>query len=132
MSAFSTYLSQRIIGGTLRGEALTLPAGLFLAQATASFTDDNVTANEIAGAWYARQPATAWAAPVGAGNVTSNSNQIQYNAVTGSAVTNSHWGLYDAITGGNLLYHGAHTTAKVMNVGDVIVVGAGTLQITVD
>lgn len=132
MSAFSTYLSQQIINGTLRGQALTVPATLYLAQFTASPTDNNATTNEVAGAWYARQLATSWAAPVGAGNVTSNSNQIQYNAVTGAAVVVSHWGLYDAATGGNLLYHGAHTTPKTLNVGDVIVVGVGQLQITVD
>ena len=132
MSAFSTNLSQRIINSTLRGQAFALPASLYLAQASSSFTDDNVTTNEVSGAWYARQPIASWAAPVGAGNSTSNSNQVQYNAVTGSSVVVSHWGIYDAATGGNLLYHGAHTTPKTLNVGDVIVVGAGQLQITVD
>lgn len=132
MSAFSTYLSQKIINSTLRGEAFALPATLYLAQFSSSPTDDNVTSGEISGDWYSRQLATSWSAPVGAGNATANSNQIQYPAVTGSAVVASHWGLYDAPTGGNLLYHGAHTAPKTLNVGDVIVVGIGQLQITVD
>jgi len=132
MSAFSTYLSQQIIQSTLRGVAFSVPANLYLALFTADPTDDNVTVNEAGGAWYARQATGAWAAPVGAGNVTSNNNQIQYSAVTGSAVTVSHWGIYDALTSGNLLYRGALTTPKVLNVGDVLVVGAGQLQITVD
>jgi hypothetical protein len=132
MSAFSTYLSQNIINSTLRGVAFSVPSNLYLALFTADPTDNNVTVNEVAGAWYARQATGAWAAPTGSGNVTSNNNQIQYSAVTGSSVTVSHWGIYDALTSGNLLYRGALTTSKVLNVGDVLVVGAGQLQITID
>lgn len=132
MSAFSTYLSQGIINSTLRGAAFTVPSTLYLALFTADPTDDNVTVNEVGGAWYARQATGSWAAPVGSGNVTSNSNQIQYAAVTGSSATVSHWGIYDALTSGNLLYRGALTSSKTLNVGDVLVVGAGQLQITID
>ena len=131
MSAFSTYLSQNIINSTLRGSSFTVPSTLYFALFTADPTDNNVTVNEAAGAWYTRQVTGAWSAPVGSGNVTSNNNQIQFSAVTGSAITVSHWGIYDADTSGNLLYRGALTTPKVLNVGDVLVVGAGQLQITV-
>lgn len=131
MSAFSTALSQKIINSSLRGESFALPAGHFLALFSSDPLDDNTnTAGEITGGWYARQPTGAWAAPTT--NVTSNSNQIQFAAVTGSPVSVSHWGIYDAITGGALLYRGALTTPKVLNVGDVLVVGAGQLQLTVD
>lgn len=131
-NGFSTYLSQGIINSTLRGQAFTVPSTLYLALFTADPTDDNVTANEVGGAWYSRQATGSWAAPVGSGNSTSNSNAIQFPAVTGSAVTISHWGIYDASTSGNLLYSGAMTTSKTFNVGDVAIVGSGSLVITVD
>lgn len=131
-SGFSTFLSQNIINSTLRGEAFTAPSTLYLALFTSDPTDNNITVNEVSGAWYARQVTGAWAAPVGTGNTTSNSNQIQFPAVTGSTVTISHWGIYDASSSGNLLYSGAFTSPKTFNVGDVAVVAAGQLQITVD
>ena len=132
MSGFSTYLSQNVINSTLRGVAFSVPSTLYLAVFSSDPTDNNVTANEVAGAWYARQATGAWAAPVGSGNATSNNSQIQYNAVTGSSVTVSHYGIYDAPTGGNLLYSDTLTTPKTLNVGDVLVIGAGQLAITVD
>lgn len=132
MAGFSTYLSQNIINSTLRGVAFAVPANLYLALFTSDPTDNNVTVNEVSGAWYARQSAGAWAAPVGSGNATSNSNQIQFAAVTGSQVTVSNWAIYDAATSGNLLYSGALTTPKTLNVGDILVVGAAQLVVTVD
>ena len=131
-NGFSTYLSQNIINSTLRGQAFTVPSTLYFALFTSDPTDNNLTVNEVSGTWYTRQSTGAWAAPTGSGNSTSNSNQIQFSAVTGSSVTVSHWGIYDAATSGNLLYSGAFSTTKTFNIGDVAVVGAGALQITVD
>jgi hypothetical protein len=136
-NGFSTYLSQKLIDVTLRGQAYTPPTNLFLALFTADPTDGNVTANEVSAlAWttYARQATGAWAAAGGAGgNMTSNSNPVQFPAVAGNAVTVSHWGIYDASTGGNLLYSGAITGgSKTLNVGDVLTVSAGDLEITLD
>lgn len=133
MAGFSTYLSQAIIEYSLRGGTFTKPTAYYLAIFTSDPTDANVTANEVAGAWYARQATGSWAASGGAGNnMTSNNAQIQYAAVTGAAVTVSHWGIYDALTVGNLLYSGALAASKTLNVGDVLVVGANQLAITIE
>lgn len=137
MSGFSTYLSQSIINKTLVTPTVPTAATLYLALFTANPTDDNVTANEVVpgggtGVWYGRMATGSWAVPVGVGIVTSNSNQITFNAVTGSAVTISHWGIYDAATGGNLLYSDSVGASKTFAVGDVPVIAAGALTITVD
>jgi len=128
----STYLSQAIINAVLVTPTFPSTVTLYLALFSSDPTDDNVTANEVAGAWYARQATGGWAAPSGSANSTSNSNQIQFPAVTGSSVTVSHWGIYSALTSGNLIYSGVFTTSKTFNVGDVAVVGAAQLVITVD
>lgn len=47
MSKFSNYLEDGIVNATLRGTALSVPSGTFLALFTADQTDANVTANEI-------------------------------------------------------------------------------------
>lgn len=127
MSGFSTYLAQAAINHFVRRSSQSVPAGTYLALFVADPTDNNVTANEVSGAWYGRQNITSWSAPTGTGSSTSNSNQIAFNAVTGSAVTVTHWGIYDASTSGNLLYSGAFTASKVLNVDDVFVVNAGAL-----
>lgn len=132
MSGFSTFLSQIIINITLRGDSYSIPAGHYLALFTSDPTDDNVTANEVAGGWYARQTTGAWTAPVGTGNSTSNTTQITFPAVTTTPVTVTHWGMYDASTSGNLLYSGALTSSKTLAVGDVLVVGANQLVLTIE
>ena len=138
MSGFSTYLSQRLISATLGsaggsgGSAYTPPTAVYLALFTADPTDDNVTTNEASGAWYARQSIGSFSVPTGTGNSTSNNNQVSFPAVTGSAITITHWAMYDALTSGNLLYSDTIGTAKTFNVGDVPVVNAAALVITVD
>lgn len=132
MAGFSTYLSQALINSTLRGVAFSVPSSLYLALFTADPTDNNVTANEVTGSWYGRVATGSWAAATGTGNTTSNNNQILFNAVTGSAITVTHWGIYDAASGGNLLYCGALAASKVLNVGDIMTVAPGALQITID
>ena len=129
MAGFSTYLAQKLIDHTLRGAAYTAPANLHLALFTADPTDDNDTAKEVSGAWYGRKSITSWTAPIGTGTVTSNSNALTYTAVSGSAVTVTHWGLYDQATSGNLMFSGAWDVSKVLNVDDVFTVNAGDVDI---
>lgn len=130
MSSCSTYLAQAILNHVLRGQSFTPPAQIYLALGFADFTADNVTASEVSAAWYARQQITSFAAPVGSGMSTSNSNALQFTAVTGSSVNVSHWGLYDAVTSGNLLAYGAFDSARVANVNNVIKLAASALAIT--
>ena len=129
-NGFSTFLSNAIVTAVLVTPTFPNAATLYIALFSSDPTDDNVTANEASGAWYARRPTSAFAAA--SAGVTSNSNQIQWSAVTGSAITVTHWGVYDASTSGNLLFSGALTASKTFNVGDVAVIGANQLVITVD
>ena len=125
MSGFSTHLAHALMNHVFRGTEYVPPASSYLALFIADPTDDNLTANEVSAAWYARQQVSSWTAP--AGGTSSNSNTISYNAVTDNAVTITHWGLYDAATSGNLLASGAFNTSKVLNIDDVFVVGENDL-----
>lgn len=125
MAGFSTYLAQKLVDHVFRGAAYIPPVGTYLALFVADPTDNNVTANEVVAAWYARQQVTAWSAPVGSGSTTRNSNQITFPAVTNNAVTITHWAIYDAATTGNLLASGAFASSTVLNVNDVFVLNAG-------
>jgi hypothetical protein len=140
MSKFSDYLEERIIETTLRGAAMPVPAGVFVALFTADPTDANATAGECSTtAWpaYVRQDAahgagiaTGWSAP--ANGVTSNAKIITFAANNGvAAITVTHVALYDAATGGNLLYHAPLVSQKTLQPGDVLSFGVGALTVTI-
>jgi hypothetical protein len=136
MSGFSDYSAQAAINYYLLGTPMPAVPGLFLALFTADPKDDNSgSASEISAGWYARQECDSWTAPVSnpdgvTGTVSSNSAQVTFPATTGSSVTVTHWALYDAVTGGNLLFSGALTTPRTLNVSDVMTLGANQLTMT--
>ena len=140
MSKFSNYSETNIISTTLRGIAFPVPAGTYLALFTADPTDANVTANEVqVAAWpaYLRQDAaagaaisTGWSAP--ADGVSTNAKVMTYAANNGAgSVVVTHIGIYDAASGGNLLYHAPLVSSKTLLVGDVLSFGIAALTVTV-
>ena len=132
MSGFSDYLAQRGIQHFVQGSAQTVPPGTYLALFTAEILDDNTCpgGGEPSGGWYGRNQVPAWAAPAksSTGTWTANSTEVAFNVCT-VATTVTHWALYDALTGGNLLYSGALASQKTLNIDDVFVVKAGDLVI---
>lgn len=140
MSKFSNYTEANIISTTLRGAAFPVPAAVYIALFTADPTDANVTANEVStAAWpaYVRKDAadgaaisTGWTAP--SDGVSTNAKAITFPANNGAGnVTVTHIGIYDAASGGNLLYHSNLVASKTLLPGDVISFGIGSLTVTV-
>lgn len=139
--SFSNYTEANIIETTLRGAAYPVPAAIYVALFTASPTDANITANEIqvsAFPAYTRKDAAAGAAintgwTANANGVSTNAKVITFAANNGAgAVTATHFGLYDAATGGNLLIHDALVTNKTLQVGDVVAFSVGALTVSLD
>lgn len=126
MSAMSDYLENEILDHILGTGAYTMPATVYVGLSTASFNDDN-SGTELSGSGYARVAATFSAA---SGGTTSNSAAVEFAAATGSWGSISHFGVFDASTAGNLLIHGAFTTAKTIATGDILKISAGDLDIT--
>ena len=135
MSGFSTHLAQKIINHFYRNIPQTATSATYLALFVADPTDDNVTANEVSAAWYARQLIASWTAPQQQDDFVyfSNSNELRFNAVTGNAITLTHYGIYDALSSGNLLDSGllvnssGITTPRTLNEDDVFVIKANEL-----
>ena len=63
------------------------------------------------------------------GSISSNA-AVEFDAATGSFGSVSHFGIFDASTGGNLLFHGAFAQAKTIASGDVLKIASGSLTIT--
>lgn len=142
MSAFSNYLESALLDATLRGASFTAPAELHLAL----FTDDPTDAgsgSELTPAsypGYARMPiaadGTGFAAPVtmpDGSTRCSNAVLVEYPlAVADWPDAVRYFGLYDAATGGNLLFHGVVTPSRTLVAGDNIRFPVGAIRISLD
>lgn len=126
MSAFSDYLETALINATLRNSAYSSPATVYLALFTADPVDVGA-AGEVSGGSYARQ-SIAFSAP--SGGATANSGVVTFPVATTSWGTITHWGIFDAVSAGNLLYGGAWSASYVINTNDHFEVAAGNLTVT--
>lgn len=126
MAAFSNYLENALINGTLRATTYTAPTTVYVGL----FTDDPTDAGsgtEVSGNAYARTAAT-FAAPSNGAAVTSA--DVQFPQATGTWGTVTHFAIFDALTTGNMMYHGALTTSKTIEIGDVFKIASGSLTVT--
>jgi hypothetical protein len=126
MSALSDYLENEILDHILGTGAYTMPTNVYVGLSTGSFVDDN-SGTELSGSGYTRKVASFGAASSG---TASNDAAIEFPAATGSWGTVSHFGIFDASTSGNLLIHGALTSSKVIESGDILKVAVGDMDIT--
>ena len=126
MSAMSDYLEDAILDHILGTTAYTMPSAVYVGLSTASFNDDN-SGVELTGNNYSRQAITFGAS---SSSTASNNAAVDFPAATGSWGTVSHFGLFDASTGGNLLIHGALTTSKSVATGDILRIAVGDMDIT--
>jgi hypothetical protein len=124
--SMSDYLENKILNAVLRNTAYTSPSQVYIALFTSDPTDAG-TGTEVTGGGYARQPIT-FNAPSN-GQVT-NAADILFPVATASWGTVTHIGIYDASTGGNLLFHGALTTSKTISTDDQLKIAAGDITIT--
>lgn len=132
MSAFSDYLENVLVNATLRGATYTGGA-VYVALFTSDPTDAG-TGQELTDSGYVRQRAHATVTSDGftvpSNGSTSNTRNIIFPAIVQNQVTVSHWGIFDAQTGGNLLYQAPMLNSKTLDPTDVLSFPIGSLIIT--
>jgi hypothetical protein len=128
MPAKSTYLGGKLIAHVLGGPDYTRPERVFLGLHTAN---PLASGAEVTGNNYARaaivNDAQAWTASGSAGR--ANAQVVAFTVPSGSWGTVTHVGIYDAPTGGNLLYGGPLTRSLVPASGDQVQVAAGDVVV---
>lgn len=140
MAGMSKYLALALFNNTLNPVRASFapPEGLYLALHTAAPSDDTY-GNEATFGAYARQALnslTAELVPAAGGNVdveVTNGASVTFPASTGAVgQTITHWAIWDssAVGTGNILYSGAIVPSRTVGNGDVVVVPAGNLVIT--
>ena len=135
MTAISDYLESKILNWALRGTAMgTAPANVYIALFTAA-PNDAGGGTEVSGGSYARVAVSTsggFDAP-SSGGVTANTNLITFPVPSASWGTITHVGIFDASSGGNLLFWGALTTPVAVNNGDPAPqISAGALDLTLN
>lgn len=120
----TTYLKNELYDHVLRGAAYTSPTTVYLALFT-SATDDAGGGTAVTGGSYARQSITMGAPTDGVG---ANTAAITFSNMPTATVT--HAAIYDAVSAGNMLMHGALVSSKGVTAGDSLIVAIGDLDIT--
>lgn len=129
MGALSDYLEKALLDHSLANVPYAPPPLHYVSLHTASPGESGTPSGEVAGGSYARAMATFAAATLGAGT-TSNTNALAFTSMP--AVTVTFVAVYDAATGGNMLYYGALTTAVAVTAGGTFVINAGGMSVALD
>lgn len=144
MDALSDYLENKLIDHLLRATPYTAPATVYVGLLTAP-TADGGGGTEVTGGGYARVPITsglaAWAgtqaaasttASSGTSGTTSNNGAVNFPTPSASWGAVSDFAVFDAATGGNLLFYGSLSTVKTINSGDTVSFPASALSFQID
>lgn len=133
MAALSDYAENLILnwlmrGGTSNGQT-DAPSSVHLALFTAAPSDSG-GGTECSGNGYSRQ-SVSFDAATGTGGTTSNSGAVTFTASGGNFGNVTHIGIFDASSGGNLIWHGAMAASKQVNAGDSIQFATGSIDLTI-
>lgn len=143
----SDFLENRLIDHLFRGQAFAAPTALHVGLLTAAPTDagggtevstsgtgyGRVAAAPSLANWAGTQAAGSTVASSGTSGTTSNNNAITFGSPTANWGSIVAFGIYDAASGGNLLWWGSLTVAKTVNSGDAAPsFQAGALAIQID
>lgn len=121
--AKSDYAENLVLRYLLTTESVTRPAEVYYALFTSDPAETGAT-GEVSGGSYARLPLTMAVD----GNTATNESAIQFTGLPAAIIT--HFALFDALTGGNMLYHGELEDPKTTNSGDTLTLPAGDLDIS--
>jgi hypothetical protein len=129
MGSISDYLEDKLLDHVFKTTAFSQPAGIFVALSTADPTDDGSGIAEPSGGGYARVQSDNW--DVAASRATENTDTITFPAATDNWGTITHFAIFDAITSGNMLAHGALSASQAVTPGNIVSFSAGGIDVSV-
>lgn len=131
MSALSAFLENEINDHVLGGGDFSRPATVHFALFTAA-PNEGGGGTECSGGAYARVAVTNNATnfPASVSGVKANGTAITFPTATASLGTVVAFGVFDAASGGNLLYFGNLATTRSITSGDTARFAAGDFTIT--
>lgn len=126
----SNSAKQLTLNFLCRNQSVQQPTQLYLALYSTNPTDAD-TGTEASYDGYARQPVTFSAPQLSGGAATiQNSALIQFGVVPNTSGSIAFAGLKDALTGGNLVYHGALAASYPLSQGVQPIVPINSLTVS--
>jgi len=126
--SFTNYLEEKVLEHVFDKTAYTSPTAVYLGLLSAAPTD-SASGTELSGNGYARQECDFDAY---SGGSVKNTNAETFTASGGNWSTVTHFGVYDASSGGNLLAYGEVIPNVTVTDGNSFVVDAGKVEINLD
>jgi hypothetical protein len=128
MAAMSNFMETTVLEHFLDATSYGSPASVYVAIHNTDPTDAD-SGTEVTGGAYARVTMTGgWT--VAADNATNTAAVTFPTATDGTWGTADYFGIYDAISGSELLIHGALTAGKTIGDGDTFEFAIGNLSVT--
>lgn len=121
-----------LVSGNVFGSKTTpaIPTEYFLGLSSAAPALDGTGAVEPAGGTgYARVKLTSLSAPVN--GVVTNNAAIDFAESTAEWGTMTHFVIYDALTGGNLLMYGELSASRKVEADTIMTIKLGSLNLSV-
>jgi len=131
MGSFADYWEDEILDHIFNKGAYTAPT-IYVGLSTADPTDTGGGLAEPSGNGYTRVTTAAGDWTVSSGGAISNANALTFPQATGSWGTVSHFALFDASSGGNMLAHGSLGTPQAIVAGNTPEFAVGDLDVTLD
>lgn len=131
--SFSDFLELELLDHVFSAAAYTAPATLYIGLFTATPSDTG-GGTEVSGGSYARKDVTNNVTnfPAASSGAKANGTEITFVTATANWGTVVAFGIFDAVTAGNLLAWGDVTPNKAVNSGDTAKFAVGDLDITLD
>ncbi len=133
MAGMSDYLENKILDQIFNATAYAFPGTLYIALYTAVPTDAG-GGTEVAGGAYARVAVTANVTnfPAAGGGTIDNNTAITFAVAAAPWGTVVAFGVFDALTGGNLLIWNLLIGSKTIALGDQVSFSIGQLVFNAD
>lgn len=125
MSAASDYMENASLKWALTTNSVTRPTTWYVSLHTSATTDAG-GGTEVTGGSYARQTAAFTVTS----DTAATSANILFPTATADWGTVTHVAVWDAVSGGNMLFHGAASSSKLIQTGDAYLINAGNLTVT--
>ena len=127
MSGFSEIITNSLLNYIFRGETYIPPENIYFALFGTAPTK-LAPGTEVAGNGYARPVCDSWKLASGGG--TQNNITVSFPTPSGAWGIIGWFGIYDALTGGIMIAYGALSETISVEIGDIIQINTGDLDIS--
>jgi len=132
MGSFANFWEDEILDHLFMKGSYTMPTNLWVGLSTADPGDDEGGLAEPSGNNYSRVPTDGDDWDVSSGGATANAADITFPEASGAWGEITHFAIFDASSGGNMVAHGALDESKTIGSGDTAKFATGAFDVTLD